>query len=296
MPTLLLASSDNELIGRVCKSLRPGERLSVARLAGDASVVAMIDNPELAAIDGRGMARKDMIRACASLRDAVAAETRIVVIGSFEIVKWVEVIRRATRVDLDVLLQAHDQIELLLRALLNDASQTVSAVNALRAGMDCLKPRALEVAAEVLTGGCRASTVKQIAHCRCISPETVQAALAAEGSPPPKLVIRLARCCYGAALLRRGVAWAEIRRLTRYGNVRTVKAHMGDTLGRDFNVWPFFGDDQVFESALSSRALGWLARQAPAKTRRGPSRPVAVKAGRQAGRQVSLPATFKEAA
>jgi hypothetical protein len=270
----LLISRDREFVSRVADVLESGERLICTAFAQDVTVMTRKGSMDLIALDARRATRDTIIESLGFMRRAIPDGAQLVAIVTPGEQAGFEVLARTSVRDLDVIIDNQEPVPLILRAMLNDASRTTAAAETLAFLQWGLRPRAAGVASAVLADGCRTSSVKQLARRESVSTDGIGKRLALEGSPPPKLVIRLARCCYAAVLLRRGaVKWNSIAKWAGYAKEATLRAHMKACLGPDLMALRWYRRGESVGAALEPRLRAWLqvnmVRPGRAHRRRG---------------------------
>jgi len=229
---LLVCSLDGAFLRRMTPTLDTDERITIVPRHSDALALTRASVFDLIVMDLRGMPRDDALGSLATVRTVTSNSTRIVAVTTLDVPRGLEVVTRAGRYDIDVLLADKDPVPEMIRGMACDQSRTSAAAEILHMLRRGLKPHAAALATLVLSCGCKISNVDQAARALSVSADTLEIRHAGEGSPAPKLIIVLTLCCYAAALFRRGgTTWKELAHWTRYSKGRTLRDNMKKCFG-----------------------------------------------------------------
>jgi hypothetical protein len=278
-PKLVVLTGDESLPDRIAHALGDSGSVTSAGNWAELNAVAVAGRADTLVVDARADPSQSLRVLLDQLRISLDDSTRVIGITSRPVRSSIQVLTRVGGRGLDILIADSDPIPDLVCALALDPSRTAAAAIAADILARHLQPRAFRVASRILSNGFRSSTVKEIARAERVSPDTIERWLASEGSPKPKLVIRLVRCLY-AAILRTayGVSWSRIAQWARFGKPQALRAQIRNTLGNAVNL-EWFADHHAvgrLHQALERRCAQWLAEH---------SRPIAglISSGVRAG-------------
>jgi hypothetical protein len=253
--TILLISTDERLVLRVQRALLGAERL-VRCQSGELPSYPDVLADHLIVVDCRALDRKSMSREIRRVREVVGAEARCAAIMTAPSARNIDVDIVATIRDhvTDVTLFESDSVGDIIRAVLNDMSQTAAAAIALSALTRRLPTPAHKVPCAVLGSGLRASSVKEVAALLQVDRGTLCRGLRHETGYTAAELIDLSKACYAVAMLRGSpLPLATILRAARYTEARWLNS----LLRRVFDL----SIDQVRDASDDRGPAMWLTHK-----------------------------------
>lgn len=203
--TIYIVSDDTELTARVASRLAHGER--VVRLSTNSwgRISLERDVASIVVVDARSASRAETEHALVAFRQLNGPDGLLVVLTNIRCAHQIDVITRIGGRVHDVIIEDHDDIPLMLRAILNDTGGALAAAFTQAAVGQWLGPLGRRLAGHLLGSEWQLESVADLERVTGNSRGALSRRLRQEGSPGPRAILRLVKATY-AIMARRGTS------------------------------------------------------------------------------------------
>jgi hypothetical protein len=253
MHSVLLVSSDQELANKLRHVIGSDDRFVHWR-SDSGLPYAVSSSEQWVVVDCRAHRPDQIVGTLAALRARVGERARYAALVTDLDSAGIEVVATIGGLATEILLAYTDSVADLLRAMLNDPTQTVAAAIALSALLEYLPEPTHEIVGCVLATGLQASSVKEVAAALRSDRSEIGRGLRESVGWTAKELVDLAKASFAAVLLRASaLPVASVAEAARFEETRWLNALLVRTF--ELTATAIRVDDDTAEPGV------WLERR-----------------------------------